>query len=438
MSKSSRVSLLQIGTIVVLALLAAIPAHAGMSRDRLSIDESPPPTRRLLIKLRPQAQVAPGHVLSGYGIEQWTSLQVPGWIRATVPDTRLAHISAELAHDQNVLAIEEDHHVQVTLTPNDTYWAQQWGPGKTRVSAAWDVTTGREGIVIAVLDTGIDLDHSDLRGQVWVNPGEVPGNGIDDDGNGKVDDIHGWRFGQDQDHNIDDDHGHGTHVSGIIAARGNNQTGIAGMAWGCRIMVVKVLDYKGNGHYSDVANGLMYATDNGARIANLSLGGVEPSQVIKDAVDYARAHGTLVVAAAGNTHSAVLYPAAYEGALAIAASDQNDHRAPYSCYGPEVDLAAPGSSIYSTCVGDSYCSKSGTSMAAPHVSGLAALIWSAYPDHTAAQVTQRLLETAQDIESPGWDEYTGWGRIDAQNALSAMPAPWTLYLPISTYNSTLP
>jgi subtilisin family serine protease len=350
----------------------------------------------------------------------------------------LAHISTELGDDQNVLAIEVDQRVQATLTPNDTYWAQQWGPSKTRVSAAWDATTGRESIVIAVLDTGIDLDHSDLAGQVWMNPGEVPENGLDDDENGQVDDIYGWRFGQDQDDDIADDHGHGTHVSGIIAARGNNQTGIAGMAWGCRIMVVKVLDYKGDGYYSDVANGLVYATDNGARIANLSLGGDEPSQVIKDAVDYARAHGTLVVAAAGNTRSEVLYPAAYEGALAIAASDQNDRRAPYSNHGPEVDLAAPGSSIYSTCVGNSYCYKSGTSMAAPHVSGLAALIWSVYPDHTAAQVTERLQETAQDIESPGWDEYTGWGRIDAQNALVAMEAPWTFYLPIIACDSPLP
>jgi subtilisin family serine protease len=250
-----------------------------------------------------------------------------------------------------------------------------------------------------------------------------------------VDDIHGWRFGRDaegnpnESNNLDDDHGHGTHVAGIAAAAGDNGLGIAGIAWGCRLMIVKVLDANGNGLESDVASALVYAVDNGARIANLSLGGDIDSPLMRDAVDYASEHGVLVVAAAGNNSGAVLYPAAYEPVLAVAASDANDERAPYSSHGPEVDLTAPGSGIYSTCVGDQYCGKSGTSMATPHVSGLAALIWSRYSDYTAAQVRQALIDSARDMGTPGWDEYTGWGRIDAWRAISGTSASWVFYVP---------
>ena len=292
------------------------------------------------------------------------------------------------------------------------------------------------GVYVAVLDTGVDLNHSDLVDQIWVNPTEVPGNGLDDDGNGHVDDIHGWRFGHDAIGNpyesnlVDDDHGHGTHVAGIIAARGNNGQGIAGMAWGSRVMIVKVLDQEGDGYYSEVADGLVYATDNGASIANLSLGGSQRSQLMEDAVAYANAHDTVVIAAAGNTGSAVLYPAAYPGAVAVAATDQNDNHLSFSCFGPEIDLAAPGSLIYSTCLGDRYCFKSGTSMATPHVAGLAALVRSQSPGYTAAQIVQHLRSTATDLDSPGWDEYTGWGRIDAHRALSAPQTLRMYYMPL--------
>jgi subtilisin family serine protease len=261
---------------------------------------------------------------------------------------------------------------------------------------------------------------------------------VDDDGNGKVDDVNGWRFCHDaggypdESNDVTDGYGHGTHVSGIVAAKGNNGLGVAGVAWDCRLMVVKVLDDLGDGWYSDVAAGLVYATDNGAQIANLSLGGTEDNPLMADAVDYAEAQGTLVVAAAGNIahgHHAVLYPAAYDNALAVAASDANDWRASFSCYGPEVDLAAPGSSVYSTCQGGGYCYKSGTSMAAPHVAGLAALIWSYRPTYTVTQVKETMIDTAHDIEGPGWDEYTGWGRIDAPRAL-VPPKDIKLYMPL--------
>jgi subtilisin family serine protease len=387
------------------------------------------PPQYVLVKLAPQAWETPQRALSGHKLSGWEQLHVPGWIRVTLDHDHDATLAA-LHDDPHVQAIEEDHRVQIALTPDDTHWSNQWGPQIVHAPDAWDIHTSGQAVVVAVLDTGIDLDHSDLTGQLWVNQEEIPGNALDDDANGYVDDIHGWNVLDAGSSVIDDDHGHGTHVSGIIAARGNNGQGIAGMAWDSQVMVVKVLDENGDGYYSGLATGLTYAADNGARVANLSLGGSNPSQILQDAVEYAHAHGTLVVASSGNTNSDVQYPAAYETALAIAASTRYDERASYSCFGPEVDLAAPGSSILSTCEGGGYCYKSGTSMAAPHVAGLAALIYAERPTFAPDQVAQLLIETAQDIDSTGWDANTGWGRIDAYRALARLEARFHYYLPI--------
>jgi subtilisin family serine protease len=393
------------------------------------------PPQHLLLKLVPSAWETPPLALSNHSnLSDWEQLRVPGWVRVTVVQDHDTTLAA-LRSDPTVQAIEEDHRVRITLTPNDAHWDRQWGPEIVRAPGAWDVNTGSQDVIVAVLDTGIDPHHSDLAGQLWVNPAEVPGNGRDDDRNGQIDDIHGWRFlhdahGPDESALIDDDHGHGTHVSGTIAARGNNARGIAGMAWGSRVMVVKVLDQNGDGYYSDLAKGLVYAADNGARVANLSLGGTTPSQILRDAVNYAHTNGTLVVASAGNSNSAIQYPAAYDNVLAVASSTRDDGRASYSCYGPEMDLTAPGTSILSTCIGGTYCYKSGTSMAAPHVSGLAALVYSASPTLTADQITQILRETAQDIGSAGWDPYTGWGRIDARGALLRTQPTFKAFFPL--------
>jgi subtilisin family serine protease len=186
-----------------------------------------------------------------------------------------------------------------------------------------------------------------------------------------------------------------------------------------------------------VADAVAYAVDNGAQVVNLSLGGTEDSPLMRDAVSYAETRGILVVAAAGNTGAAVLYPAAYESAVAVAASDAYDRWASYSGHGPEIDITAPGTGIWSTCLGDGYCGMSGTSMATPHVAGLAALIWSHYPTFAAAQVRQRMLEGAQDLGSPGWDPNTGWGRIDAQRALAAPVLSRRLYFPVANQRAPL-
>lgn len=392
------------------------------------------PSPYLLLKLASQAEETPWLALSDHGLARWEQLPVPGWVRVRVPQDRTQMLAA-LRADPAVQVIEEDHRVRVALAPNDPYWEYQWGPEIVRAPAAWAIHTGQD-VVVAVLDTGIDVLHEDLAGQIWVNPGEIPDNGKDDDENGYVDDLHGWRFVHDsaaranQSNVIDDDHGHGTHVSGSIAARGNNGQGIAGIAWDSRVMVVKVLDQNGDGYYSALASGLIYAADNGAQIANLSLGGSMPSQVLQDAVDYAHAHGTLIIASAGNNSSDIQYPAAYDHVMAVAASTRQDERASYSCYGPEMDVTAPGTSILSTCLGSHYCYKSGTSMAAPHVAGLAALIYAELPASSPDQVAQLLRDTAQDIQEQGWDPYTGWGRIDAYHALASIQTQFNLYFPM--------
>jgi subtilisin family serine protease len=353
-----------------------------------------------------------------------------------------------LRHDPRVAFAELDYVVCATDTPNDPGWAEQWGSARVGAPAAWHITTATPDVVVAVLDSGIQLEHEDLVDGLWANPDEVPGNGVDDDGNGQVDDFQGWSFYHVwnghifvpmEDNQVADEHGHGTHVAGIAGATFNNNVGIAGLAGGSRLMTVKVLDSQGEGRYSDVARGIIYAVDNGAQVINLSFGGTSPSQTLQEAVNYAHAHGVLVVAASGNDGGPILYPAACEHVLGVAAVDQNDTRPSFSNYGPKVDAAAPGVSIYSTgWPGDSrtdctsgYCRKSGTSAATPHVAGLAALIWSARPDLTESQVTSIITNTATDVNAdtaPAWDEYLGWGRIEAGQALSATVHTGRLYL----------
>jgi subtilisin family serine protease len=330
--------------------------------------------------------------------------------------------------------------------PNDPDLAQQWGLKKIGAPLVWNYSSGSPDVLVAVLDSGIQLNHPDLTGQIWTNPKEIPSNYLDDDQNGKVDDVHGWHFFHQctvngctlgENANVSDDYGHGTLISGVIAAKTNNAVGIAGTAGNSRILPVKVLDQYGNGWYSDIAAGIMYATDQGAKIINLSLGGDPDSTVLRDAVDYARARGVLVIAAAGNCGDtgvncspAINFPAAYDPVLAVGASDANDLRAAFSDYGPQMDLVAPGVDIYSTWNYGNYLTRSGTSLAAPYVSGVAALLWAYNPSLSLTELETLLSETAVDIHTPGKDIYTGWGRVSASRAFSRLlgiPITPTIY-----------
>lgn len=306
--------------------------------------------------------------------------------------------------------------------------------------AAWDLGTG-DGVIVAVIDTGVDTTHVDLQGRMWVNEREVPGNGRDDDDNGCVDDVHGCSFvsfpeagcQRREGGDAGDDSGHGTFVAGVIAANANNGQGIAGVAPDARVMAVKVLDCAGGGNSFQVAQGILYAAENGARVINISLGGPNDPLVVREAVRAVTAeHGALVVAASGNTgEQGVSYPARYAETLAVGAASIADptKRAPFSTYGPEVDVAAIGEQIVGTvpqvhcghllpCLaGGPYAIGNGTSFAAPQVAGLAALVFSRRPAATPQQVHDIIRNTARPIPAAGTPNWAGAGLVDMAAAL---------------------
>jgi len=292
---------------------------------------------------------------------------------------------------------EPDYVATALYVPNDPGYAHQWALPKIQAPEAWDLTKGSSTLLIAILDTGIDQDHEDLRTKIVANVNFTTSR------------------------TVDDRHGHGTHVAGIAAAITDNGRGIAGVGFDSSLMNVKVLDDRGSGQYSWVANGIIWAADNGAHVINMSLGGSSASSTLEAAVQYAFGRGVVLVAAAGNNNtSAPMYPAYYEQCIAVAATDQNDAKASFSNYGSWVDIAAPGVSIYSTLPNHpnrigvrNYGSLSGTSMAAPHVAGVVALLEARYPGMSNADIAHKLISTA--------DPTTGFspalGRLNAHRAV---------------------
>jgi subtilisin family serine protease len=300
-------------------------------------------------------------------------------------------------------------------------WALQ-GDSPMGAASAWAQITGGD-VTVAVVDTGVDLSHRDLVANLWTNPGEIPGNGVDDDADGFVDDVNGVDL-LNHDGDPSDDNGHGTHVAGIIAARGGNGIGVAGVAWRARIMAVKVLGPDAAGDMATVAAGIRYAVAHGARIVNLSLTGPSPGPDLEAALAQAQAAGVLVVAA-GNTHAdddaAPTYPAALTAPDLVTATsvDQRGALAPTASYGPiSVDLAAPGEDILSTARGGGYELRSGTSMAAAQVSGALVLLASARPDLGWQALRAALLGGARPSALP-----VAAGRLDVAAALrTVLPA----------------
>ena len=375
----------------------------------------------------------------------------------------MEEVAREYARDPAVAYAEPDRKVRVQLVPNDHYfssagsWGQPfddlWGVKKISAPDAWDVTTG-ENMVVAVSDTGVDTGHPDIAASMWTNPAEIPGNGIDDDGNGYVDDVNGWNFVANT-NDVFDDYGHGTHVAGTIAATGQNGIGIIGVAFNSKIMAVKGLDSGGGGTWEGLANTILYAAENGANVINASWGGVGTSQTLDDAIATAAAAGVVFVAAAGNSNMDVdaappwgpFFPAANRHAITVAAFDHLDQKAFFSNYGPKIDVAAPGGGDDGTgfdpyrsvlslrssgavpdmtgngklIVGTNYLRQAGTSMAAPHVSGAAALVLAVHPTYSPAQVRQALRAGADDVDQAGYDFNAGYGRINVAHAI-AVPA----------------
>ena len=322
-------------------------------------------------------------------------------------------------------------------TPNDKYFVYQWGllnKGNFTADAvegadsgawwAWEFTTG-EGVTVAVLDTGINMEEPDIVEQIWVNEGEIPDNDIDDDNNGYVDDVRGWSFPYNNNDSGDID-GHGTNVAGIVGATGNNALGLSGVCWNCSIMNVKVLNSFGTGDSTVTAEGITYAADNGAQVINLSLGSPSYNLNSERAIDYAWGVGSTPVASMGNDSvERKNYPAAYNRAIAVGASDPADARAEFSNYGEWNEIMAPGTTIYSISRsnGDYEQYMSGTSQASPHVSGVIALMLTIDPTLEPAEIRDILHATAadevgpSDEDTPGHDKYFGHGRVDAYAAL---------------------
>jgi subtilisin family serine protease len=298
--------------------------------------------------------------------------------------------------------VEPDHRYAAASVPSDELFEEQWQLADDRlvgVQSAWDVTTGG-GTTVAVIDTGADLSHPDLRDNLWHNPREIPGNGVDDDANGFVDDVNGADF-VNRDGDPSDDNGHGTHVAGILAARGNNRVGVAGVAQRAKIMVIKALGPDAVGSAATMAEAVRYAVANGARIINMSVSGTSRSQAFEEAVQAASDAGAIMVVAAGNSgHDLDVqpeYPAAFPAAhvVAVAATGRTGKIIGISNRGAgTVDIAAPGQSILSTAKGGDYEFRSGTSMAAPQVAGTLALMAAARPDLGADALQAALLSSA--------------------------------------------
>jgi subtilisin family serine protease len=370
--------------------LATLTSYAVASAADAS---GPAPTGRVLVQFAPGASgdVVRAAVASVGAAEEGT-LRDLGVHVLRVPAASADAVVAALSHRPGVNYAEVDGATQATVTPNDPDWSIQWGPAKINTPAAWDKTTGSSGVVVAVLDTGVQFNHPDLQGRT----------------------VSGYDF-VNNDSDPADDNGHGTSTAGIIGAASNNAVGLAGMCWSCELMPVKVLDANGSGDYAGLANGITWATDHGAQVISMSLAGTTDSSTLHNAVQYAHSHGVVLVAAAGNSGSSTpMYPAAYPEVLGVAGTTSNDALYSWSDYGSWVKVAAPGCND-ATVIGSGYGTFCGTSSATPVVAGVAALAKSLQPS-----ATNSAIETAIESSAVRIGSSVAYGRVDAAAALSAL------------------
>lgn len=324
-------------------------------------------------------------------------------------DTSVISALSSFSNDPAVEYAEPNYIYHALASPNDTYYSSyQWNMRIMNADTGWDIYKGSSSVIIAVIDTGVSVAHPDLADKITAGANA------------------GYDF-VDNDNNPTDANGHGTHVAGIAAAMTNNGTGVAGVDWNAKIMPVRVLDASGSGDTNDVSSGIYWAADHGAKVINMSLGDSAYSQTVQNAINYAYGKGVVVVAAAGNNgNSTVFYPASGAHVISVAATDSFDNRASFSNYNSFVDVAAPGVNIWSTfwnSGSNTYQYESGTSMATPHVAGLAALVAGLHTGWTPDQIENLIESTATDRGAAGRDNYYGFGRIDVRAALNWQSAP---------------
>ncbi len=417
-----------------------------------SLGESVP--RELIVKMKlPPRQIALDEV-SAAGVARIDSLLDAGAATASLPFSAfrqriagmdrfvLLRFSEDIEFATEIERLESDpavewaspnHRFQTDFIPNDSGFASQWQLTRIQATGAWDISHGNSSIIIGIIDTGIDYTHPDLTGNVWLNAGEIPNNGIDDDDNGFVDDAIGWDFvdapsfpagGDDlvRDNDPMDEMGHGTFVAGVACASTNNEIGIASVGFHCRLMCLRAGNRRGWLEEDDVAAALLYAMDNGAHVVNMSFGDVAASPLLSETVRLVHDAGVVLVASAGNSGSSTIhYPSGYSEVISAGASTENDIRASFSNYGPWVDVFAPGTNILSTELGGTVGTwgglNNGTSYAAPFVSGLVGLVLDVNPQISPEQVLNLLRQTADDLYPAGWDSLTTHGRINARLAL---------------------
>ncbi|HEX5102909.1 MAG TPA: S8 family peptidase, partial [Pirellulaceae bacterium] len=435
-------------------MLSASPASPELSLDAQDYD----PTS-ILVRFKPGAAATnAADILPGASNGRAYSL-VPGLRSVRLgPGQSVEAALHVFRSNPNVIYAEPNGRVQVSLVPNDDLYPSLYGMEKIDAPEAWDIATGDTSVLVAVIDTGIDYTHPDLAANIWTNPGEIAGNGVDDDGNGYVDDVHGydfvgWEYGYGDGDPLDDFF-HGTHVAGTIGAVGNNAEGVVGVNWNAKIAAVKFLDSGGGGSWEGAIAAIQYAVAIGANISNNSWGGTEFSAALHDAIAAARDAGHLFVAAAGNNYSngdsSPSYPAGYsvdrivdgityeglDNIIAVAATDSGDNKADFSNWGlSSVHLGAPGVGIYSTFptyeteamywngFATNYETISGTSMATPHVAGVAALAWGLAGSSNYAEIKSAILSSVDPVSSlatTGPTPVATGGRLNAFKTLQAV------------------
>ncbi len=381
--------------VAIFFLFSVVLSIVSLSQKVFAVSSQTQLNERILVRFTSSAsEDVQNDIVNKFAIIKKEKLKLHNALAITIPRGVAQNMIKQLGKLPHVQYAEMDQIAQAFDVPNDPSYSIQWGLQKIQAPGAWDMTHSSSQSAIAIIDSGIDAAHPDLAGHI----------------------IQRVNFTTDSDI---DTNGHGSHVAGIASGVTNNSMGIAGVGYNSSLISVKVLDSTGSGYYSWIANGIIWAADNGVKIINLSLGGSAPSSTLQNAVEYAANKGVIIIASAGNGYGiAPTYPANYPQVISVAATDSSDKKASFSTYGNWVTLAAPGVSIYSTYKGG-YAYLSGTSMASPFVSGLASLIRGLHPDWSASEVINKIETTADSISGTGM--FWKYGRINACKAVDCVP-----------------